>query len=83
MQVTIDITCCEGKEVRSATCRKGACPIYARAKSALDDQQPFVPTGFGNLFGNSSSHRQVLDRVRGIVEVEKGKSKNRRSKRRA
>lgn len=46
----IQLDCCEGKDER--ICLKDRCPHYRKARARVQQNWPYVGTGFGNLYGN-------------------------------
>ena len=59
----IEIDCCGGNEEYQRQCLKERCPIYSSAKADVEARFPWLPTGFGNAYGNPK-HKDILKEVR-------------------
>jgi hypothetical protein len=45
------VECCGGRERFAGQCLRDRCPVYNKAKDTVNRKWPFIPTGFGNLYG--------------------------------
>lgn len=70
----IEVECCEGIENSYRDrCLRDKCLVYNSAREAVDRGWPWLPTGFGNAYGNPS-HETYLSKVREQLREEAGGS---------
>ncbi len=74
----IEVNCCGGSPTHRDQCLKEKCPIYSKAQSEVERTWPYVPTGFGNLWGDPSE-AHYLSRVRENLKAEIAKTNTKES----